>query len=153
MAERFAMMDDAIARGTLKEPKLGFLNTYFWYANFYAEDKHKTGKVNFSLGAFWLGVFWYVHFGLIKEAFILMMGISLLIGLLPPNLPKSLNYGFSIGVGYLFAAYFTGSRYAKYKLSGRLSPGGNIFLTILVGGGIYILTIILATIVSGIIYR
>ncbi|MGF1575965.1 MAG: hypothetical protein ACFCU9_08475 [Cyanophyceae cyanobacterium] len=77
MAKRFQIMEDAISRGTLENPKTTIGNTYFWYASFSGEDRRRNLGINFSWGAFLLGPFWYVHFGLIKEAFwIMLIGLS-----------------------------------------------------------------------------
>ena len=147
MAKRFQIIEDAINRGTLEEPKTNLWNTYLWYAKFKREDKRRTFGVNFSWGAFWLGVFWYVHFGLIKEAFLITFILQLIFGLLPPDI----NYSGG-GLSVVFALYFTGTRYAKYKLTGSLSPGGNIFLTILITIGIVIITIIPSILINVILY-
>jgi len=147
MAKRFQIMDDAISKGTLDKPSVGIFGTYLWLAKFRGEDSHRTLGINFSWGAFLLGPYWYVHFGFIKEAFVILLTSSVIIGLIPPDFPGSTS-----GASGIFGIFFTGTRYAKYKITGLLSPGGNIFLTMLITVGISIVSIIPFIVINGLLY-
>ncbi|MDB9314680.1 hypothetical protein PN462_16325 [Spirulina sp. CS-785/01] len=147
MSKRFQIIDEAIDEGYLERPKTQVLNTYLWYANFKGEYKREAFGVNFSWGAFFLGAFWYVHFGLLKEALLIGLICSIFIGFIPPNVTFP-----SVVSGIIYALCFTGTRYAKYKLTGFLSPGGNVFLTILKTIGLLIVITIPSILINAILY-
>lgn len=150
MAKRFQIIEDAISKGTLEKPKTSICNTYLWYANFKGEDRYRNFGINFSWGAFFLSALWYVHFGLIKEAFLITLILSIFIGLFP--LDSHLSDFTGAASAAVFSMYFTGTRYAKYKITRSLNRGGNFFLTILITIGIAISVAIPTFIINGILY-
>jgi hypothetical protein len=145
---KFFIMDKAIEKGTLEKPKPSLFNSYLWVANFTGEDKYKRLRINFSWWAFLLGAFWYIHFGLVKEITIVMCFASFLLGLIPPDFYLTVNPSFSVVLG----CYFTGTRYSKYKLTGYLSGGNNLFMSILMTFGLSVIVVFIQTLINRLIY-
>ena len=140
MAKKFQVFDQAIDEGKIASPKPLIPGIYLWYS--------LPNLSQYSWGAFFLGPFWYVHVDLIKEAFLLVLIGSLILGFFPPDYQSGSSAGLSIGYSMLYPS----SRYAKYKLTGFISKGKNIFMTIIISVVIIILGIIPGVLINGLIY-
>lgn len=140
MAKKFQVFDRAIAEEKIASPKQLIPGIYLWYG---------LPKLSqWSWGAFFLGLFWYVRVDLIKEGFLLILIASLILGFFPPDYQSS-SY---IVFGIIYSMFYPSSRYAKYKLSGFISKGKNIFMTIITTVGIALLGIMPGVLINGLIY-